>query len=124
VTAARLLLATGLAISAALVSAVGGWWGIAIGVTQAALALAVFLRPQSHGAQAGSILTLIPAPLAAARHWTARLPGMCHCSRLPHPPPGLVSLTGLVVALDLALIGLALWLTAANRQAEMGKSSP
>jgi hypothetical protein len=35
-----------------------------------------------------------------------------------------VSGTGLVVALDVALLGLALWLTAIRRRAEMGKASP
>ena len=123
VTAARLLLATGLGVSAVLVSAIGGWWGLAMGTVQGALALAIFLRSRSSGVQAGAVLALVPPPLAAVRHWTARLPGVCRCARLPHPPPGLVSVTGLVVALDVVLIGLALWLAAANRQSEMGKSS-
>jgi hypothetical protein len=117
------LLATGLLLSAGLLTALGGWAGLAIGVAQAVVAVALLLRPSTAGPLAGAILLLVPAPLAAVRHWTARLPGACRCVRLPHPPPGLVSLTGLVVALDLLLLGLAMWLTAAHRQRELGKSS-
>ncbi len=126
-TAGRLLLATGLLISAALLSFVGGGWGLAFGASQAALGVAALLRPRSPLPLAGALLLLVPAPLAAIRHWTARLPGACRCARLPKPPPGLVSLTGLAVTLDLALLGLALWLAAADskhRHAEVVRSSP
>jgi hypothetical protein len=124
VTAARLLLATGLIVSAAVVSAIGGWWGWAIGAAQLALGAAIVAWPASPAPAAAAVLVLIPAPLAAIRHWTARLPGGCRCAVLSHPPPGLVSLTGLVVALDVLLLALALWLTATNRKAQVGKSSP
>jgi hypothetical protein len=68
-------------------------------------------------------LFLVPGPLGAARHWSAHLPGACHCARLPQPPPGLISLTGLFVALDVALLALALGLTAGHRRQQVGKSS-
>jgi hypothetical protein len=122
-TIARLGLATGLLLSAALLIAIGGWWGLVIGVAQGALGIAAFARPGARAPLAGAVVALVPAPLAATRHWTARLPGSCSCARLPHPPPGLVSATGLVVAFDLALLGLALWQAAAIRRAEVEKSS-
>ncbi len=117
----RLLLATGLAVSAGLVIVAGagsggGGWAIGIGGGQAALAGALLLRPRSTGPLAGAVLFLIPAPLAAVRHWSARLPGACQCARLPQPAPGLVSLTGLVVVIDLALLGLTLRLAATRRR--------
>ena len=124
VRAIRFLVAPGLVVSAVVVAALGGWWGVAIGAVQAAAGVALFLRPRSPGPRAAAGLALVAPPVAAIRHWTARLPGVCRCARLPHPPPGLVSLTGLAVALDVGLLGLALWRTAAHRQAEMGKSSP
>jgi hypothetical protein len=116
------LLATGLVASAALICLVGGGWGYAIGAVQAALAVAIVVRRGSLVPVATAVAALAPPPLAATRHWTARLPGACRCARLPHPPPGLVSVTGLAVALDLALLGLTLWLMATNRTPEVGKS--
>lgn len=129
-TAARFLLATGLVVSAGLLSVVGGWWGLALGAAQAALAVAALFRPQSPSPLAGAMLSLVPAPLEAARHWIARLPVGCRCARLPHPPPGLVSVTGLMVVLDVSLLALTAWMTAtkrnaeAKRNAEVGTSSP
>ncbi|MDQ1394720.1 MAG: hypothetical protein QOF30_3697 [Acidimicrobiaceae bacterium] len=119
-----MILATGLVVSAIVVSAIGGWWGWAIGAAQVAIGAAVVARPASPAPAAAAILVLIPAPLGATRHWTAHLPGGCGCAALSHPPPGLVSLTGLVVTLDVLLLVLALWLTATNRRARVGKSSP
>jgi hypothetical protein len=124
VTAARLLLATGLIVSAVMVSAIGGWWGWAIGAAQLALGVAIVARPAPPAPAAAAVLVLIPAPVAATRHWTAHLPGGCRCAALAHPPPGLVSLTGVAVALDVALLALSLWLTATNLKAQVGKSSP
>jgi hypothetical protein len=112
---ARLLLAGGLIVSAGLVWTVGGAWGYVIGAIQLALGVAVIVRPNARGPLAGAMISLVPAPLAAVRHWTAQLPATCHCARLPHPPPALVSVTGLAVAFDLALLGYALWLTASPR---------
>ena len=119
---ARLLLAPGLIVSAALVAAVGGGWGYVIAAIQVALGAAIFLKPQSRGPIAGAMISLVPAPLAAIRHWTAGLPDTCKCARLPHPPPALVSLTGLAVAANLVLLGYALWLTAARRQLQVVQS--
>jgi hypothetical protein len=116
------LLALGLMVSAGLVAAVGGAWGYVIAALQVALGGALLVRPQARGPIAGAMISLVPAPLAAIRHWSAGLPGTCKCARLPHPPPGLVSLTGLAVAVDLSLLGYALWLTAARRQPHMIQS--
>jgi hypothetical protein len=124
VTTARLLLATGLFISATLVAAVGSWWGWGIGALQGAIGVAVVCWPRSPRPVAAAVLALVPPVLAAVRHWTARLPGACACARLPHPPPALVSVTGLVVAIDGLLVGLTLWLLATTRGAEVGKSRP
>jgi hypothetical protein len=116
---ARLLLAPGLIVSAALVAAVGGGWGYGIAAVQLALGATLLVRPQWRGPIAGAMISLVPAPLAAIRHWTAGLPGSCKCARLPHPPPALVSVTGVAVAFDLVLLGYALWLTAARGHLEM-----
>jgi hypothetical protein len=113
---ARLLLAPGLIVSAGLVLAVGGVWGYVIGAVQLVLGVALFLRPRSQGAIIGATLSLVPAPWAAIRHWTAGLPGACRCARLPHPPPGLASVTGLAVLVQVALLGYAVWFTAAHRR--------
>ncbi len=121
--ATLLLLAAGLLVSAALLAAVGGWWGVALGAAQAAVGGAIAVRPDAIGGRAAACLLCVPAPFAAIRHWTARLPGACRCARLPQPPPGLVSWIGLAVALDLVLLGATLWVTARCR-AEVGKSSP
>lgn len=123
VRAARLLVATGLVVSAALLSVVGGGWGAVIGAVQAALGAALVLWPHSSAPLGGAVLAVAPVPLAAARHWTAGLPGACRCARLPHPPPPLVSLTGLAVTLDIVLLALILWLAAALRHGKVGKSS-
>jgi hypothetical protein len=124
VTAARLVLATGLIVSAVVVSVVGGWWGWSIGAAQLALGIAVVAWPTSPAPAAVAVVVLIPAPLAAIRHWTAHLPGGCRCAALSHQPPGLVSLIGVAVALDVSLLTLTLWLTATNRKARVGNSSP
>lgn len=123
-TVGRAVLGLGLLASAALMAALGGWSGAILGAAQAGLAVTVAVRLRSPRPAAWAVLVLIPAPLAAARHWTARLPGGCRCARLPHPPPGLVSVTGLAVLLDLGLLGLALALTAAHLRPKVGKSSP
>jgi hypothetical protein len=116
-------LAGGLLVSAVFLTAVGGWSGLGLGVAQVGLGAAIVLRPRSPWPPAWSIPALLPGPFAATVHWTAHLPGGCGCARLAHPPPGLVSLTGAAVALDIALLGLAVGVTAANRRAEVGKSS-
>lgn len=120
---ARVALAAGLTASAALVALVGGAFGVAIGTAQAAVAVWLVLRPAAPGPVGAAVLTLAPVPLTAAWHWTARLPGACPCARIPKPP-GLVSVTGLTVALDAALVGLAMWLVVSYRHAEVGKSPP
>ena len=121
---ARVALVAGLTASAALVALVGGGFGIAIGAAQAVVAVWLLARPAAPGPVGAAVLTLVPAPMSAAWHWTARLPGACPCARLPKPPPGLVSVTGLTVALDAALVGWAIWLAVSYRQAEVGKSPP
>jgi hypothetical protein len=123
-TVGRAVLGLGLVASAALMAALGGWPGAILGAVQAVLAMVVAVRLRSPRPAAWAVLVLIPAPLAAGRHWTADLPGACRCARLPHPPPGLVSVTGLAVLLDLGLLGLALALTAAHLRPKVGKSSP
>lgn len=120
----RGLLAGGLSILAGLLAAIGSWPGLAFALAQLGIAVAVVLRWRSMWPPAWAVLVLIPPPLAAARHWTVRLPGACQCARLAHPPPALVSLTGLAVLIDLALFALALALTVANRRAMVGKLSP
>jgi hypothetical protein len=120
-TVGRAVLATGLVASAGLSAIVGSWSGTLLAAAQVGLAAVVALRLGSPRPAAWAVLVLIPGPLAAARHWTADLPGACRCARLPHPPPGLVSLTGLTVALDLVLLGLALVLTAADLRQKGGK---
>lgn len=122
--AARVALAAGLTASAALVALVGGGVAIAIGTAQAVVAGWLLARPAAPGPVGAAVLTLVTAPISATWHWTARLPGACPCARLPKPPPGLVSVTGLTVALDAALVVLAIWLAASYRQAEVGKSQP
>jgi len=120
----RAVLAIGLIACAGLMAMVGGWSGAVLGAVQAGVGAAVALRLGSPRPAAWAVLVLVPGPLAAARHWTAQLPGACQCARLPHPPPGLVSMTGLGVALDLVLLSLALALTAADLRPKVGKSSP
>jgi hypothetical protein len=122
-TRGGIALAGGLLISAVLLAAVGGWSGTGLGVVQVGLGAAIVLRPTSPWPPAWSILAVLPGPFAAIVHWTARLPGGCGCARLAHPPPALLSLTGAAVAFDIALLALAVGLTAANRRAEVGKSS-
>jgi hypothetical protein len=123
-SAGRLTLALGLLVSAGLLAAGGDWWGLAIGTSQVGLAAAIALRPSSPWPPAWTVLAALPAPVAAARHWAAHLPGACKCARLPHPPPGLVSLTGLAVAVDIGLLAVALAVTAASRTAKVGKLAP
>lgn len=122
-TRGGIALAGGLIVSAVLLAAVGGWSGTGLGVVQVGLGAAIVVRPTSPWPPAWSILALVPGPFAAIVHWTAHLPGGCRCARLAQPPPALVSVTGAAVALDIALLGLAFGLTAANRRAEVGKSS-
>lgn len=117
------MLATGLLASAGLVAAVGGRWGVAVALAQMAVAAAIATHLLSPWPPAWAILATLPAPIAAARHWTAGLPGACQCTRLPHPPPGLISLTGLAVLVDVGLLVAALVVTNAARTAEVGKLS-
>ena len=115
--AGRLSLATALVVCALLLTATGGLPGLVLGGAQAALAVAIVIQPASPWPAAWAVMALLPGPLLAARHWTAGLPGACHCARLRRPPPALVSLTGLAVVVDLAVLALALWLIAATHRA-------
>jgi hypothetical protein len=104
-------LASGLTVSALLLAARGGWPGAVIGAAQLAAAVALLLRPvrpTGKGTLAVAALALVPAPVLALRHWTAGLPLVCQCSGPAKPAPGLLSLTGLAVAIDLALLVLAI----------------
>lgn len=111
----RGMLATGLVISAGLLAAVGGWSGLVLALLQLAVAAAVTVRWNSVWPPAWAILALLPGPVAAVRHWTVQLPGACQCARMAHPP-ALVSLAGLAVLVDVALLGLASAVTLANRR--------
>lgn len=121
-TPARLALVVGLLVSGGLLAIIGGWSGLLFGVVQVVCAAAVVRRPASRGPLVGALVTVFLPPVAAIRHWTARLPGACPCARLPHPP-ALVSWTGLAVLLDIGLVGLAILLAAASRRADMRQSS-
>jgi hypothetical protein len=120
----RVILASGLCVSAALVAAQGGWPALVLAAAQLALAGAIVVRWTSPWPPAWAVLALVVAPVEAVRHWTARLPGACPCARLPHPPPGLWSLTGLAVLVDVGLLALALWLVTAHQPRKMEKSPP
>jgi hypothetical protein len=122
-TVARALLALGLIVSGIVVAAIGGWTGLVLGAGQVAMGTAALLWPRSSGPLGGALLFLVPVPLEAARRWTNRLPLTCPCVRSAHPP-ALVSVTGLAVVLDLALIAVLLHQAARQRRGAVGRSSP
>jgi hypothetical protein len=124
VSAARIVLSVGLVTSGALVAVVGGTWGIAFGVAQVAAGVGVGVWRRSRDPLVAGLVSLVAPVLVTARHWSAGVPGVCHCARLPHPAPALVSTTGLAVLLDVVLVGLTVAVLAANRQVEVGNSSP
>lgn len=118
VSVARIVLATGLVVSGALVAVVGGAWGVAFGVAQAAAGIGVAVWGRSRDPLVAGLVTLIAPVVVTARHWSAGVPGVCHCARLPHPAPALVSATGLAVLLDVLLLGVTVTVLAGNRQVE------
>jgi len=111
-----LVLAAGLTLSAVMLAIVGGVPGLVVGGVQLVTAVALILRPPQAGTLAVAALALVPAPLAAFRRWTARTPVGCTCLGPPGHTPGFVSLTGLVVLLDLGLVGLAAWSARASME--------
>lgn len=121
-TPTRSALAAGLLVSGALLAILGGWSGVAFAVLQAGCAVALVRWPASPGPVGGALVAVFLPPVAAIRHWTARLPGACPCARLPHPP-ALVSWTGLVVLLDIVMLALAIFLATAHRRVDMRQSS-
>lgn len=78
-----------------------------MGAAQLAVAASLAVRPAEMATLALAAVVLVPAPLLALRLWTSRLPLMCRCAAPTKGAPGLFSLTGVVVALDIGLLVLA-----------------
>ncbi len=107
--AVDLVLPIGLTVSAVLVGVIAGWPGLIVAGMQLIAAIGLMIRPAQAGVLAVAAVILFLTPVAALRTWLAKSPLGCSCFGAPAHPPGLVSLTGLVVLTNLGLVGLAAW---------------